>query len=165
MKSSSDGFRIKLTMFERNTQEASLRLWDNIHDLQELSNVTSRNLEEIYDKDIIKLQHFQNVAEEQLKRLKSDIDNMLQNGAVSHRTNYNDDKFEEKFYQVQDAIQMIRNQNKINQNLFQGYRNDLNRAFVDVDDLKKFRQQTTTEIELFKRFMGNVQVSFLFSLL
>ena len=157
MKLTSHGADKKFVMFERNSQDEFLKLWDNIHDLQELSNITSRNLEDIYDKDILKLQHFQNFAQEEFKRVKSDIDEIF-NGAVSSTRNSNDDGYDEKIFQLQDSIQMIRNSNKINQNLFQNFRSDMNRAYVDIDDLKKFRQQTNIELQMIKRLVDRVQV-------
>ena len=147
-------------MIDRNSQDETLKIWDNLHDLQELSNVTSKNLEEIYDKEIINLIHFQSVAQEELKRIKTELGN-VQNGAVSYGRDSNDHGFEEKFYQLQDALQMIRNSNKVNQNLFQNFRSDLNRAYVDIDDLKKFRQQVIVDNQLFTRFMARVEVDVL----
>ena len=160
LKSSFNGFDVKLTMIDRNSQDETLKIWDNLHDLQELSNVTSKNLEEIYDKEIINLIHFQSVAQEELKRIKTELGN-VQNGAVSYDRDSNDHGFEEKFYQLQDALQMIRNSNKVNQNLFQNFRSDLNRAYVDIDDLKKFRQQVIVDNQMFTRFMARVEVDVL----
>merc|ERR1719225_1066658 len=70
----------------------------------------------------------------------------------------NNDHFDEKFHQLQDAIQMIRNSNKINQNLFQNFRSDLNRAFVDIDDMKNFRQKTLVKMEMLNRLVGRIEV-------
>ena len=65
---------------------------------------------------------------------------------------------DERFHQLQDAIQMIRNSNKINQNLFQNFRSDLNRAFVDIDDMKNFRQKTLVKMEMLNRLVGRIEV-------
>ena len=158
MKTSFDGFNVRFTTMERNSQDEVHRLWDNMHDLQELSNITSKNLEEIYDKDILNLQHFQNVAQEELKRIKSDI-NSFQNGAVAVSPRQPDNNiFQERYYQLQDSIQMIRNSNKVNQNLFQNFNSDLNRAFVDIDDLKKFRQKTLVDVQMMKRFRDRIEL-------
>ena len=144
-------------MMERNSQDEFLKLWDTVHDLQELSNTTSRNLEDIYDKDIHKLQQFENIALEEIKRIKADINDIL-TGAVSSTSRNTDHSYEEKFYQLQDSIQMIRNSNKINQNLFQSFRSDLNRAYVDIDDIKKFRQTTLAELQMLGRLVGRIEV-------
>ena len=48
-------------------------MWDNVNELQELTNITTRNIEEIYDKDILRLQNFQNLVEGDLKKMKKDI--------------------------------------------------------------------------------------------
>ena len=50
---------------------------DNINELQELTNITTRNIEEIYDKDILRLQNFQNVIEGDVKKIKKDITGTL----------------------------------------------------------------------------------------
>ena len=157
MKQSFDSFGVKFTMMERNSQDETLRIWDNLHDLQELSNVTSKTLEEMYDKDIITLQQFQNVAQEELKRIKKELMSR-ENGEVVQYESPNNDHFDDRFRQLQDAIQMMRNSNKINQNLFQSFRSDLNRAFVDIDDMKKFRQKTLMKMEIFNRLVGRIQV-------
>ena len=157
MKQSFDSFGVKFTMKERNSQDETLRIWDNLHDLQELSNVTSKTLEEMYDKDIITLQQFQSVAQEELKRIKKELMSR-ENGDMVQYKSQNDDHFDERFHQLQDAIQMIRNSNKINQNLFQSFRSDLNRAFVDIDDMKKFRQKTLVKMEMFNRLVGRIEV-------
>ena len=157
MKQSFDSFGVKFTMMERNSQDETLRIWDNLHDLQELSNVTSKTLEEMYDKDIIILQQFQSVAQEELKRIKKELMSR-ENGEMVQYESPNDDHFDERFHQLQDAIQMIRNSNKINQNLFQSFRSDLNRAFVDIDDMKKFRQKTLLKMEMINRLVGRIEV-------
>ena len=157
MKQSFDSFGVKFTMMERSSQDETSRIWDNLHDLQELSNVTSKTLEEMYDKDIITLQHFQNVAQEELKRIKKELMSR-ENGEIVQYESINNDHFDDRFRQLQDAIQMMRNSNKINQNLFQSFRSDLNRAFVDIDDMKKFRQKTLIKMELFNRFVGRIEV-------
>merc|ERR1719232_338975 len=117
MKQSFDSFGVKFTMMERTSQDETSRIWDNLHDLQELSNVTSKTLEEMYDKDIITLQHFQNVAQEELKRIKKELMSR-ENGEIVQYESMNNDNFDDRFRQLQDAIQMMRNSNKINQNLF-----------------------------------------------
>ena len=45
----------------------------------------------------------------------------LQNGAVGHSRNRQTEDFsvEEKYFELQDSLQLIRNSNRINQNIFQ----------------------------------------------
>ena len=44
--------------------------------IQELTNVTSRHVEEIYDKDILRLQDFRSVAEADLERLRGEVEEL-----------------------------------------------------------------------------------------
>ena len=138
---------VRFSLLERNSQDEVTKIWDNIHDLHELANLTTKNVEEIYDKDILKMQNFQIIVEGELAKLKTELGIMtsllstdllrdisepmmlgitliighLQNGAVGHPIQEQTDDFsvEEKFFQLQDSLQMIRNSNKINQNIFQ----------------------------------------------
>ena len=138
---------VRFSLLERNSQDEVTKIWDNIHDLHELANLTTKNVDEIYDKDILKMQNFQIIVEGELAKLKTELGIMtslrstdllrdisepmmlgitliighLQNGAVGHPIQEQTDDFsvEEKFFQLQDSLQMIRNSNKINQNIFQ----------------------------------------------
>lgn len=58
----------RLSHFERSAKDDLLRLWDDVNELQEVVNVTARHVEEIYDKDILKLQDFQGRTESVLVR-------------------------------------------------------------------------------------------------
>ena len=138
---------VRFSLLERNSQDEVTKIWDNIHDLHELANLTTKNVDEIYDKDILKMQNFQIIVEGELAKLKTELGIMtslrstdllrdisepmmlgitliighIQNGAVGHPRQEQTDDFsvEEKFFQLQDSLQMIRNSNKINQNIFQ----------------------------------------------
>ena len=67
------GYQTKLQVLQRGSQDDSQRIWDNINELQELTNITTRNIEDIYDKDILRLQNFQNVFEGDLSKMKNEI--------------------------------------------------------------------------------------------
>ena len=66
-------FSVRFSILERNSQDEASKIWDNIHDLQELSNLTTKNVDEIYDKDILKMQNFQIIVEGELKKLKTEL--------------------------------------------------------------------------------------------
>ena len=66
-------YQTKLQVLERSSQDESQRMWDNLNELQELTNITTKNIEDIYDKDILRLQNFQNLFEGDLTKLKNDI--------------------------------------------------------------------------------------------
>ena len=73
MKISYHGYNTKLQVLERSCQDDSQKIWDNLNELQELTNITTRNIEDIYDKDILRLQNFQTVFEGDLHKMKNDI--------------------------------------------------------------------------------------------
>ena len=62
-----------MQVLERSCQDETQKIWDNINELQELTNITTRNIEDIYDKDILRLQNFQTVFEGDLHKIKNDI--------------------------------------------------------------------------------------------
>ena len=73
MRNSVNDFSVRFSILERNSQDEASKIWDNIHDLQELSNLTTKNVDEIYDKDILKMQNFQIIVEGELKKLKTEL--------------------------------------------------------------------------------------------
>ena len=77
------GYETKLEVLERNFQDDSQRVWDSLNELQELTNITTRNIEDIYDKDILRLQNFQNLVEGDLNKMKHDIQGKVYNIKVS----------------------------------------------------------------------------------
>ena len=79
VKITMNGYKTKFEVLDRKSQEDSQRLWDNVNELQELTNITTRNIEEIYDKDILRLQNFQNLIEGDFKKMKKDITGAFDN--------------------------------------------------------------------------------------
>ena len=77
MKIILNGYKSNFEVLKRKSQDDSQRMMDNINELQELTNITTRNIEEIYDKDILRLQNFQNVIEGDVKKIKKDITGTL----------------------------------------------------------------------------------------
>ena len=66
---------VRFSLLERNSQDEVTKIWDNIHDLHELANLTTKNVDEIYDKDILKMQNFQIIVEGELTKLKTELGN------------------------------------------------------------------------------------------
>ena len=64
---------VRFSLLERNSQDEVTKIWDNIHDLHELANLTTKNVDEIYDKDILKMQNFQIIVEGELAKLKTEL--------------------------------------------------------------------------------------------
>jgi len=162
MRNSVNDFSVRFSILERNSQDEVSKIWDNIHDLQELGNVTTKNVDEIYDKDILKMQNFQITVDGEIKKLKTELGH-LQNGAVgqSRHSQADQDSVEEKFFELQDSLQLIRNSNRINQNIFQNFRDELTRAYTDLDELKKFRQKNGMKMQQIERFMSRLDLEML----
>jgi len=59
-----------LLSFRRSSADDLQRLWDSVGELKEATNVTARNVEDLYDKDLLQLQEFRAKAEAQLGRIK-----------------------------------------------------------------------------------------------
>ena len=55
-------------------------------------------------------------------------------------------------------MKRITNGNRNNQNLHHMFRNDLNTAFEDIDELKKEKQSNAIEIEHLKRYITQLEV-------
>ena len=128
----------KLQVIEQGYQDESQRLWDNINELQEMTNITTRNIEDIYDKDILRLQNFQNLFEGDLNRLKNEIAGAIGTEAVglSNTPNFDSSDLEEKVETMySDLKKAVRSSSRI-QNLTQNFRSEMNIAFKDIDELK-----------------------------
>ena len=66
-----------LLEFEKEIKTDVVKLWDNMYDMQELSNITSRNIDEMYDKDILILHNFRTETTNQLSKLQKDMETIL----------------------------------------------------------------------------------------
>ena len=63
-----------LLKFQSKMKEDVHRLWDNVHDMQEVGNITSKNIEEMYDKDILTLHNFKTKTTNQMVKLHKEMD-------------------------------------------------------------------------------------------
>ena len=72
-RNSVNDVTVRFSLLERNSQDEVTKIWDNIHDLHELANLTTKNVDEIYDKDILKMQNFQIIVEGELTKLKAEL--------------------------------------------------------------------------------------------
>ena len=72
-RNSVNDVTVRFSLLERNSQDEVTKIWDNIHDLHELANLTTKNVDDIYDKDILKMQNFQIIVEGELTKLKTEL--------------------------------------------------------------------------------------------
>ena len=66
-----------LLEFEKEIKTDVHKLWDNVYDMQELGNITSRYIDEMYDKDILILHNFRTETTNQLSKLQNDMETIL----------------------------------------------------------------------------------------
>ena len=67
----------EMNEFERVAKDDFQRLWDNVNELHELTNITSKNMEDIYDKDVLPLQNFKTASENEMNKLREEMDDFL----------------------------------------------------------------------------------------
>jgi len=152
-------YQTKLQVLERSSQDESQRMWDNLNELQELTNITTKNIEDIYDKDILRLQNFQNLFEGDLTKLKNDIAGALNSEfGFSHTNNKDTTDYANKFMSIEEELKKVIGRSKNSQSLYQGFRDELNIAFGDIDELKKEKQANAIEIENLKRYITQIEV-------
>ena len=63
--------------FRRAAEDDLARMWDDVHELQEFANASARQLEDIYDKDVVALQDFRTSTEQEVKRLRDQLEAMM----------------------------------------------------------------------------------------
>ena len=76
-QSLSEGHMKEMNDFQRVAKDDFQRLWDNVNELQEIANVTTKNMEDIYDKDILPLQNFKTATENDMNKLREEMDDFL----------------------------------------------------------------------------------------
>ncbi len=70
LKTSSERSIRDLVDFQRKSMDDFQILWDHVNELQEVSNLTTKNMEDIYDKDILSLQNFKSTTENEMAKLR-----------------------------------------------------------------------------------------------
>ena len=74
-----------LFKFRREAEDDLARMWDDVHELQEFANASARQLDDIYDKDVVALQDFRTSTEHEVGRLRDQLEAviLLQESAAS----------------------------------------------------------------------------------
>ena len=67
----------EIKQFKRTAKDDFQRLWDHVNELQEITNVTTKTIEEIYDKDILPLQNFKAAVENDMKKVREEMDDFI----------------------------------------------------------------------------------------
>ena len=63
--------------FRREAEDDLARIWDDVHELQEFANASTRQLDDIYDKDVVALQDFRTSIEHEVKRLGDQLEAVM----------------------------------------------------------------------------------------
>ena len=149
---------------ERDFSDDIQNIWDNVNELQELTNITTTNIEDIYDKDILKLQNFQNLMEGELSKLKAEVAAGWERGgetvraAARARDMVDTHDLQTKLYSLETNLAKLRQSNRNTESSQQSFRDDLNTAYADIDELKKEKQSNAIEIEQLKRYISQLEV-------
>jgi uncharacterized phage infection (PIP) family protein YhgE len=145
-----------------------------VYDIQEIGNITSRNIEELYDKDILVLHNFRTETTNQITKLQNDIDSIitsaekgsyigisalgeqLEDGLEQSSANINSwnalsSLLESKLNLVKDEVKNLNEVLQKQQENDNVFRSQLQDVFEDVDNLKGRQRTMNQEQEKLKR--------------
>ena len=138
--------------FQRVAKDDFQRLWDNVNELQEIANVTTKNMEDIYDKDILPLQNFKTATENDMNKLREEMDDFLslkessssqyEGGNASEEAIRILNKSNRKMEMLEDEQQRQKVQLEKLQESQTLTRTEIQRIFEDIDGFKKKSQVT-----------------------
>ena len=152
-QSLSEGHQKEMNDFQRVAKDDFQRLWDNVNELQEIANVTTKNMEDIYDKDILPLQNFKTATENDMNKLREEMDDFLSlkesssstgggNAAASEEAIRILNKSNRKMEMLEDEQQRQKVQLEKLQESQTLTRTEIQRIFEDIDGFKKKSQVT-----------------------
>merc|ERR1712228_444908 len=109
-------------------------------DIQEVANITALNIEDIYEKDILRLQNFQNIVKKDLWQIKQDFTETLAKSSLKERQSRKDSKVKEKIMKIESALREF--VKEANQKQLEDENLTINIANIvsDIDNLKKEKQ-------------------------
>ena len=163
-----------LLEFEKEIKTDVHKIWDNVYDMQELGNITSRNIDEMYDKDILILHNFRTETTNQLSKLQNDMETILRSvgqGYYENNIDSNENSSGREFEKIlpntepgssvallRDNIENIQDELKGLNDALQKqkqsdnvFRSQLQDVFEDVDNLKGKQRMMNQEQEKLKR--------------
>ena len=149
-------------MVQRKSQDEDQRIWDNVNELQEEMNITKRNIEDIYDKDILRLQNLQNALNGDVRKLKFDLTSALEDyqdaGGRKRSSSGLSENLENLVLEVQEEVRQLKKKSMNSHGLSDSFRNELNSMTIDIDELNKEKQANAIEIEQLKRHISQLEV-------
>jgi hypothetical protein len=134
-----------INKFKTTAKDVSQTLWDHVNELQEITNVTTRNIEYIYDKDILVLQNFKSATENEMSKLREEMEDflLLAGPGSGGKTNTSEEaiKVLNKTKKRMDLLEEEQKRHKLELEKFQESqtlsRNEILRIFEDIDAFKK----------------------------
>ena len=152
-QSLSEGHMKEMNDFQRVAKDDFQRLWDNVNELQEIANVTTKNMEDIYDKDILPLQNFKTATENDMNKLREEMDDFLSLKSAQDEANGGNtseeairilNKSNRKMEMLEEEQQRQKLQLEKLQESQTLARTEIQRIFEDIDSFKKKSQVTFT---------------------
>ena len=153
-QSLSEGHMKEMNDFQRVAKDDFQRLWDNVNELQEIANVTTKNMEDIYDKDILPLQNFKTATENDMNKLREEMDDFLSLKSAQDEDNGGNtseeairilNKSNRKMEMLEEEQQRQKLQLEKLQESQTLARTEIQRIFEDIDSFKK-KSQVTIDI-------------------
>ena len=150
-QSLSEGHMKEMNDFQRVAKDDFQRLWDNVNELQEIANVTTKNMEDIYDKDILPLQNFKTATENDMNKLREEMDDFLSLKSAQDEDNGGNtseeairilNKSNRKMEMLEEEQQRQKLQLEKLQESQTLARTEIQRIFEDIDSFKKKSQVT-----------------------
>ena len=139
----------EIKQFRRTAKDDFQRLWDHVNELQEITNVTTKNIEEIYDKDILPLQNFKSTSVNDINKVREEMEDFLAltserpsegGGSTSEDVVAVVTKSKKRLSVVEEEQSRQKNQLDKLQESHSLSRNEIHRIFEDIDNFKKQTQ-------------------------
>ena len=154
----------ELMSFRRTTNDELQRVWDNVNELTEVTNVTSRHLEDIYEKDIQALQNFQTQTEAALVKLRSDLDGAAEGvwkapypNTMGADSNESLDAIRAEIRSLGQDLGSTKEAHKYFTDQIQRVFEDIAGIAADIDGLKKDRREGDQEREILQRQIKSLE--------
>ena len=160
LKLELNGVKMDFQVVQRSTQDDSQTIWDNINELQEIMNITTNNIEDIYDKDILRLQNLQNSVNSDVRRLRQDVDSALEDielGRTSGASGLTAN-MENTVLELREEMKQLKQKTGSANGLSDSFRNELNSITIGIDELNREKQANAQEIEQLKRYISQLEV-------
>ncbi len=159
----------QLLEFRRKTADEVQRMWDSVNELQETANVTARHVEDIYDKDVLRLQDFRSSAEGELTKLREEVGTLSSKlsgsgvAAIStsaqsgNKESSSLSSLDSRLSSVESEIRALRTEASAATAAGAAVRQELQGVFADVDALEESHQDAAREILMLERAVAEME--------